>query len=124
MPKGTDEIFTSNMFSEHGKHVRLKRVATLKDFKGARQRQKINGFAVRHYAGQVIYDAAAFLVKNNDQTSEDTVTMCLKSNYTLVQQLLVEEENVNTKKNKTKQKQKKKKRTHFFFFFFFFFFWL
>ncbi|CEO94284.1 hypothetical protein PBRA_000069 [Plasmodiophora brassicae] len=91
MPKCTDETFVDLIFSTHPAHNRIKRVTkqevkesdastaptspthtNVNVGKSKAASERINGFSFRHYAGDVVYNAREFLVKNMDQTQADT----------------------------------------------------
>ena len=58
-PKGTDEVFTQNMFQNLGSSTVLKQVTRAPATNGRRgsQFERVNGFSIKHYAGEVTYDA-------------------------------------------------------------------
>jgi len=100
MPKGSDDIFTANMFEQHRKHPCLRLVRNIKTGKGT-QSIRINGFAIKHYAGEVTYDADSFVAKNTDNSEEGTVDLfCKSSKFKVVQELLLSELNTTGRSNK------------------------
>jgi len=78
-PKGTDEVFTANLFKAHKYHPRLRQMKQRKRSDSDKQYESMNGFVLRHYAGAVIYDCAEFLVKNADASEYDTLDLFLSS---------------------------------------------
>eukprot|EP00457_Paulinella_chromatophora_P000543 gb/GEZN01000543.1/.p1 GENE.gb/GEZN01000543.1/~~gb/GEZN01000543.1/.p1 ORF type:complete len:1258 (+),score=342.68 gb/GEZN01000543.1/:130-3903(+) len=73
-PKGDDEVFTQNLFQQYKYHPKLRKTETREGTAG-KPKEAINGFTVKHYAGQVLYNAAEFLVKNSDSSEFDTIEM-------------------------------------------------
>jgi tetratricopeptide (TPR) repeat protein len=80
MPKGTADIFTSTLHQQFEGHRRLTAVKAIRYQKDCKHGKggkvtRINGFAIQHYAGTVIYNAEAFLVKNHGSTHPDTIAL-------------------------------------------------
>jgi len=71
-PKGDDKVFTANLFNTHKYHPRMRK-QTQRRISGKQQMEAINGFTIRHYAGEVLYDCSEFLVKNSDSSEFDTL---------------------------------------------------
>ena len=102
MPKGSDDIFISNLFDAFPKHARVKQARTRPKPKnkanaikaapkagGARgQRERFVGFTINHYAGQVTYNSKGFLDKNNDMSEGDTITLFDSSTNSILQAVL------------------------------------
>jgi len=86
-PKGDDKVFTANLFNAHKYHPRLRR-ATQKKISGKAQAEAMNGFTIRHYAGEVLYDCAEFLIKNSDSSEHDTVLVFCASKNPISNMLL------------------------------------
>jgi len=59
-PKGTDLVFTANLFKAHKYHPRLRQITQHKKSESDKQFTQLNGFVIRHYAGAVLYDCAEF----------------------------------------------------------------
>ncbi len=64
VPRGSDKTFLAKMIQKQSKNPVFKR-----------QMKKPMNFIVKHYAGQVSYDANGFLEKNRDTLTEDLVEM-------------------------------------------------
>jgi len=77
-PKGDDSVFIANLFNAHKYHPRLRRAKSRK-ISGSKQMENFNGFSIKHYAGEVIYNCANFLVKNSDALEWDTVALFTSS---------------------------------------------
>ena len=87
-PKGNDEVFTHNVFQCHPRHNRIQKVM-ISPRKGRRSSfVKVNCFTINHYAGQVMYDAKEFLVKNSDTQHPDTVTLFESSSSKVTSSIL------------------------------------
>ena len=54
---------------------------------GRGKNAKFIGFTINHFADEVAYDAASFLVKNMESVHPDTAKMFNKSNYLLAKQI-------------------------------------
>lgn len=87
-PKGTDQVFTANLFKAHKYHPRLREVKQHKKSDSDKQFTAMNGFIIRHYAGAVLYDCAEFLIKNADASEFDTVELFMDSKSQLATELL------------------------------------
>jgi myosin heavy subunit len=87
-PKGTDEVFTANLFKAHKYHPRLRQMKQRKRSDSDKQYETMNGFVIRHYAGAVIYDCADFLVKNADASEFDTLELFLTSKNEIATKIL------------------------------------
>jgi myosin protein heavy chain len=74
-PKGDHKTFTTNLFKSRP-HRKLRKVQNRAGgrLSGGRNVQ-INGFMIKHYAGDVIYNAEEFLIKNQDQNHPDTISL-------------------------------------------------
>jgi hypothetical protein len=96
MPKGTDEIFTQSVFQFHKSNPRIKQARAMRVRESVPGRRgslvPINGFAITHYAGIVVYNAAEFLVKNAENVHPDTRALLGTSTVDLVRELLVLDE--------------------------------
>ena len=61
-PRGSDAVFTQNLFQVHGNSNVISPVTRAPSAAGAGRRgsqfDRMNGFKVKHYAGEVTYDAA------------------------------------------------------------------
>jgi myosin heavy subunit len=68
-PKGTDESFVAKLRHANGRNPRL-----VDDSSNARADPK-RTFSVRHFAGDVLYAADGFLLKNKDPFSEDLAAL-------------------------------------------------
>jgi len=97
MPKANDEVFVRNLFSLQSFHNRLKPVKRITP-KGQKNFININGFSIRHYAGEVIYNAAEFLLKNADATHPDTIALFASSSHGAMQKVLQEEDEAAAKR--------------------------
>eukprot|EP00004_Rigifila_ramosa_P024751 TRINITY_DN7254_c0_g1_i1.p1 TRINITY_DN7254_c0_g1~~TRINITY_DN7254_c0_g1_i1.p1 ORF type:complete len:1460 (-),score=473.86 TRINITY_DN7254_c0_g1_i1:45-4352(-) len=80
MPKATDKQFVEKVHSIWEKHPRMGRLKPTQN--------KSECFALRHYAGQVVYTVAGFLEKNNDITHADHQGMLEASQLPLLSQEL------------------------------------
>eukprot|EP00466_Bigelowiella_natans_P017308 jgi/Bigna1/91633/estExt_fgenesh1_pg.C_1100002 len=99
MPKATDATFTQLLFKEHGYHPSLRQMTTNPRAKQkGRQKVRINGFQIKHYAMPVTYDAKEFLIKNQDRVHEDSVALFCGSNSPIVSKLLVKLKGKKSKK--------------------------
>ncbi len=89
-PRKTDEVFTQTMLQVHGKSKALRQVSRAPASTGRRgsQFERINGFAIKHYAGEVTYDAKGFVVKNTDSTHPDTTNLFTASACDITASLL------------------------------------
>jgi len=68
-------------------------------------------FGVNHYAGQVVYDATAFVTKNTDMPSKDLTECALKSSNSIIANELTKHSMMNAETSRTETtKAKKKKR--------------
>lgn len=85
MPKGTDQTFVQKLFQFLGGSTHL-----------VQQRLAPDTFVVRHYAENVIYDGAGFLVKNNDALWEEIVQLLAESSQPFVAGLFDRYESVGT----------------------------
>ena len=60
-PRGSDAVFTQNLFQVHGNSNVISPVTRAPSAAGAGRRgsqfDRMNGFKVKHYAGEVTYDA-------------------------------------------------------------------
>lgn len=74
-PKGDDIVFTQNLFQVQGENPRLEKQTRCPNRKSGQRYTRFNGFSVKHYAGDVVYDAANFLTKNQDTTHPDTAKL-------------------------------------------------
>lgn len=65
MPRSSPQHFTSTIHQFHQKNSRIAvpRKSTHRRYKEMRDDE---GFLVRHYANEVVYETALFLDKNND----------------------------------------------------------
>jgi len=86
-PKGDDKVFTANLFNSHKYHPRLRRAAQRR-VSGKQQMEAINGFTIRHYAGEVLYDCTEFLIKNSDSSEFDTLLVFNASKSTVTSMML------------------------------------
>jgi len=77
-PKGDDRAFTANLFKSR-QHPKLKKVTQIAGKSTGGKKININGFLVKHYAGDVVYNAEHFLSKNTDQTHPDTAALFISS---------------------------------------------
>jgi len=87
-PKGTDVVFTTNLFKAHKYHPRLREMKQHKKSDSDKQFTAMNGFVVRHYAGAVLYDCAEFLIKNADASEFDTVELFMESKSQIATEVL------------------------------------
>jgi myosin heavy subunit len=87
-PKGTDLVFTANLFKAHKYHPRLRQITQHKKSESDKQFTQLNGFVIRHYAGAVLYDCAEFLVKNADASEFDSVECFMESKSSITQEIL------------------------------------
>jgi len=87
-PKGTDVVFTTNLFKAHKYHPRLREMKQHKKSDSDKQFTAMNGFVIRHYAGAVLYDCAEFLIKNADASEFDTVELFMESKSQLATEIL------------------------------------
>ena len=73
MPKGSDSGLLDKLFELAGtKHPSLRRPPRV-----------AHGFVLRHFAGEVTYDAEGFLSKNKERYTSLSVLHHLKTRYTL-----------------------------------------
>jgi len=86
-PKGDDNVFVANLFNAHKYHPRLRRAKSRK-VSGSKQMENFNGFSIRHYAGEVIYNCANFLTKNSDSSEWDTVALFAGSKNEITSKML------------------------------------
>jgi myosin heavy subunit len=86
-PKGDDAVFTANLFNAHKYHPRLRR-AKQRKVSGKQQMENINGFTIRHYAGEVLYDCKEFLTKNSDSSEHDTLLVFTASRSSVASKVL------------------------------------
>ena len=78
MPKGSDKGLADKLFDAAGrKHPCIRRPPKVK-----------LGFALKHYAGEVVYDMAGFLPKNKDPFPEDLLVLLRNSSREFVSVLL------------------------------------
>jgi len=87
-PKGTDQVFTANLFKAHKYHPRLRQITQHKKSESDKQFTQLNGFVVRHYAGAVLYDCAEFLIKNADASEFDSIEVFMESKSQMTQEIL------------------------------------
>jgi myosin-6 len=87
-PKGTDLVFTANLFKAHKYHPRLRQITQHKKSESDKQFTALNGFVIRHYAGAVLYDCAEFLIKNADASEFDSVEVFMQSKAQITQEIL------------------------------------
>ncbi len=80
MPKGSDKTFIQKLVSAQGKSNYFKSYLKNPDM-----------FVVEHYAGTVVYDSNGFLEKNRDQLNEDAYSVLIKSQFSFLSNLFVEE---------------------------------
>jgi len=77
LPKGSDSKMLEKLFDTAGhSHPCLRRPP-----------KPALGFAIEHYAGEVVYDADRFLQKNKDRCPEDVLVLLRKSELPYVQTL-------------------------------------
>ena len=77
LPKGSDSKMLEKIFDSAGhSHPCLRRPP-----------KPALGFAIEHYAGEVVYDADRFLQKNKDRCPEDVLVLLRKSELPYVQTL-------------------------------------
>jgi len=77
-PKASDETFVAKLKRANARNARL-----VDDSSNARADHKM-AFTVRHFAGDVTYAAAGFLLKNKDPFSEDIAVLLRESSEPLV----------------------------------------
>ncbi len=78
VPKGSDKGLADKLFDAAGrKHPCIRRPPKVK-----------LGFALKHYAGEVVYDMAGFLPKNKDPFPEDLLVLLRNSSREFVSVLL------------------------------------
>jgi myosin heavy subunit len=90
MPKGSDKTFLGKIFEQHKKNRVFKSVL-----------KNPNHFVVRHYAGDVIYDAIGFLEKNRDTLNPDLMEMLFTSTAPLINELFNEKVALSTADQKS-----------------------
>eukprot|EP00808_Paulinella_micropora_P011794 g23498.t1 len=87
-PKGDALVFTTNLFKQFKYHPKLRKTET-REGKEGKSKEKINGFTIKHYAGQVLYDAQDFLTKNSDSSEFDNIELLYSSSKKVVQEVLL-----------------------------------
>jgi myosin protein heavy chain len=86
-PKGDDAVFVQNLFNAHKYHPRMRKAKSRK-ISGSKQMESINGFSIRHYAGEVTYNCANFLTKNSDASEWDTLVLFASSRNDVTSKIL------------------------------------
>jgi myosin heavy subunit len=86
-PKGDDAVFVQNLFNAHKYHPRMRKAKSRK-VSGSKQMESINGFSIRHYAGEVTYNCANFLTKNSDASEWDTLVLFASSRNDVTSKIL------------------------------------
>lgn len=86
-PKGDAKVFTSNLFKQFKYHPKLRKTER-REAAGSKQKEAINGFTIKHYAGAVLYNAQEFLVKNSDSSEFDTIELMFKSSKKVAKEVL------------------------------------
>jgi hypothetical protein len=71
-------------------HKHMKRVTKLAGADGGSRFTAVNAFKIMHYAGEVIYDAEGFLMKNNDSSHPDTKELLSTSSNALATLVLTD----------------------------------
>eukprot|EP00474_Spongospora_subterranea_P006514 CRZ06972.1 hypothetical protein [Spongospora subterranea] len=79
----TLQAFVDSINKQHSAHERYSQVSR----RGA-HKDIAHGFVIHHYAGNVVYNAAEFLIKNNDSEDPDSVVLFCKSSSSVVANLL------------------------------------
>ena len=95
IPRGSDDGFLSKVIKTHETHEEGaskganvgKSNSTLPESKRFQNKTKLRAFAIRHYAGEVVYTPQGFLNKNNDKLSPDVVELLSASTLGLAQNL-------------------------------------
>ncbi|CEO99114.1 hypothetical protein PBRA_001019 [Plasmodiophora brassicae] len=78
----TVDAFVDSLIKAHAKHERFDQVVRRGVNKDVRA-----GFVIHHYAGHVVYNAAEFLVKNNDSDDPDSVALFSQSSSAVLRAL-------------------------------------
>eukprot|EP00457_Paulinella_chromatophora_P000540 gb/GEZN01000540.1/.p1 GENE.gb/GEZN01000540.1/~~gb/GEZN01000540.1/.p1 ORF type:complete len:1260 (-),score=321.89 gb/GEZN01000540.1/:281-4060(-) len=87
-PKGDAQVFTTNLFKQFKYHPKLRKTETREGVAG-KSKEAINGFTVKHYAGQVLYNAQEFLIKNSDSSEFDTIELMWSSKKEVIKNVLM-----------------------------------
>ena len=89
VPKGSDLTWLAKMHKTHGSNERYQ-----KPIKGA------SHFEIKHYAGDVLYDATGFLEKNNDTLFDGQLLMLKATSSPLMKELVgvLDDKKVETKR--------------------------
>eukprot|EP00466_Bigelowiella_natans_P012031 jgi/Bigna1/34821/e_gw1.7.15.1 len=90
IPKGSDETFLAKLETKQCKNPVFKR-----------QMKKRAHFAIKHYAGKVLYHCKGFLEKNRDTLTEDLVEILQTSNQPLLQELYPSDMQISSKQRKS-----------------------
>eukprot|EP00051_Salpingoeca_urceolata_P000871 m.36831 g.36831 ORF g.36831 m.36831 type:complete len:1395 (+) comp11051_c0_seq2:57-4241(+) len=84
MPKATDETFAIKV---HTKHSGNKFLSKPKFSDSKRRLRDSEAFVIRHFAGDVLYETARFLDKNNDSIHADLTALLVRSTSPFVADL-------------------------------------
>lgn len=77
IPKTTDQTFVSKVIKSHGNHARI-------------VKSKMGGavkFGIKHFAGEVTYDASGFLEKNMSKLPDEAGALLLSSSSSLLEEI-------------------------------------
>eukprot|EP00002_Diphylleia_rotans_P034220 TRINITY_DN7338_c0_g1_i3.p1 TRINITY_DN7338_c0_g1~~TRINITY_DN7338_c0_g1_i3.p1 ORF type:complete len:1175 (-),score=252.33 TRINITY_DN7338_c0_g1_i3:6-3530(-) len=88
LPKGTNQTFTKRVHTTYPNHPYLKAPKVSK----TQTLRADEGFSIRHFAGQVLYNTTTgFLEKNNDSLHDDLKLLLSVSESDFIKKLFVEE---------------------------------
>ncbi|CAK9016123.1 unnamed protein product [Durusdinium trenchii] len=79
LPRTTDETFVSKVIRAHGDHTRI--VRTRMGGAGAVK------FGIKHFAGEVTYDATGFLEKNRAKLPDEAAALLCSSSSSILQEI-------------------------------------
>ena len=89
LPSGSPEGFCSKLHANHGSHKRLAAPRPSRTSKVRLTRDE--GFVLKHFAGDVTYNAALFLDKNNDSLNPDLAQLVFSSDLPLMSVVFAED---------------------------------
>jgi len=90
MPRATDQTFTATV---HSKHLGSKFLGAPANKRGVKKRLlEDEAFVVLHFAGEVTYETARFLDKNNDTIHDELLSVLCGSASSFVQSLVPTQE--------------------------------
>jgi myosin heavy subunit len=79
MPKGSDKTWLDKLLNNHRQNPYF-----------APERSSASAFVVKHYAGDVCYESAAFLEKSKDQLNDDAIALLTTSGFKMLQSWFTE----------------------------------